>query len=106
VYMRFKLFEPHRGLEQAGLLYAEWYVARLAKIAAHLATRDYLCAGRFTVTDIGIAYALYLSTQIGLGDRLPPRLADYLTAMTARPGFQAALAREAAAPQIDDLVPA
>jgi glutathione S-transferase len=101
VYMRYALFEPHRGLETAGLLYAEWYVARLAKVAARLETRDFLCAGRFTAADIAIAYALFLSTKIGLGDRLPPRLAEWLAAMVARPGFQAALAREAAAPVVD-----
>lgn len=103
VYMRYRLFEPHRGLETAGDLYADWYVARLAKVAARLEGRDFLAAGRFTAADIAIAYALYLSTRIGLGDRLPPRLADWLATMVARPGFRAALAREAAAPQVSDL---
>lgn len=103
VYMRYRLFEPHRGLETAGDLYADWYVARLAKVAARLEARDFLCAGRFTAADIAIAYSLYLSTRIGLSDRLPPRLAEWLATMTARPGFQAALAREAAAPVVSDL---
>ncbi len=100
VYMRYALFEPHRGLEVAGELYAQWYVARLAKIAARLESRDYLCAGRFTAADIAIAYALFLSTQVGLGDRLPPRLTEWLGTMTARPGFVAARAREKAAPVV------
>lgn len=103
VYMRYRLFEPHRGLETAGDLYAAWYVARLAKIAERLETRDYLCAGRFTAADIAIAYALYLTTRIGLADRLPPRLAQWLATMVARPGFQAALAREAAAVPVTDV---
>ena len=103
VYMRYRLFEPHRGFEAAGDLYAEWYVARLTKVAARLDGRDYLCADRFTAADIAVAYALYLSTKIGLGDRLPPRLSTWLTAMTARGGFQNALAREAAAPIVEDL---
>ena len=103
VYMRYRLFEPHRGLEIAGDLYADWYVARLAKVAARLEDRDFLAAGRFTAADIAIAYALFLSTRIGLGDRLPPRLAEWLAMMVARPGFQAALAREAAAPVVSDL---
>jgi glutathione S-transferase len=97
VYMRFALFEPQRGLETAGELYAQWYVARLAKIAARLEARDYLCAGRFTAADIAIAYALFLSTRVGLGDRLPQRLVEWLATMTARPGFIAARAREKAA---------
>lgn len=103
VYMRYRLFEPHRGLEIAGDLYADWYVARLAKVSARLEGRDFLAAGRFTAADIAIAYALFLSTRIGLGDRLPPRLAEWLAMMVARPGFQAALAREAAAPVVSDL---
>ena len=103
VYMRYRLFEPHRGFEAAGDLYAEWYIARLAKVVARLESRDYLCAGRFTAADIATAYALYLSTKIGLGDRLPQRLFAWLTAMTARDGFQNALAREAAAPIVEDL---
>jgi glutathione S-transferase len=106
VYMRYRLFEPHRGLETAGDLYADWYVARLAKIAARLEGRDFLAAGRFTAADIAVAYALFLSTRIGLGDRLPPRLAEWLATMVARPGFQAALAREAAAPVVSDLTAA
>ena len=103
VYMRYRLFEPQRGLEIAGDLYADWYVARLAKVSARLEGRDFLAAGRFTAADIAIAYALFLSTRIGLGDRLPPRLAEWLAMMVARPGFQAALAREAAAPVVSDL---
>jgi glutathione S-transferase len=103
VYMRYRLFEPHRGLETAGDLYADWYVARLAKVAARLEDRDFLCAGRFTAADIAIGYSLYLSTRIGLSDRLPPRLAEWLATMTARAGFQAALTREAAAPVVSDL---
>jgi glutathione S-transferase len=106
VYMRYRLFEPHRGLETAGDLYADWYVARLAKIAARLEGRDFLAAGRFTAADIAVAYALFLSTRIGLGDRLPPRLAEWLATMVARPGFQAALAREVAAPVVSDLTAA
>lgn len=100
VYMRYALFEPHRGLETAGELYAQWYVARLAKITARLETRAFLCAGRFTAADIAIAYALFLSTQVGLGDRLPPRLVEWLGTMKVRPGFIAARAREKAAPVV------
>lgn len=103
VYMRYRLFEPHRGFEAAGDLYADWYVARLAKVAARLEGRDYLCAGRFTAADIAVAYALYLSTRIGLSDRLPARLTDWLGTMTGREGFKAALAREAAAPESMDV---
>ena len=106
VYMRYRLFEPHRGLEVAGDLYADWFAARLTKVAARLEGRDYLCAGRFTAADIAVAYALYLSTRIGLGDRLPPRLVEWLAAMTAREGFKAALAREVAVPVTEDLTSA
>ncbi len=96
VRMRFALFEPERGLAQAGDAYGNWFGKRLAKVDARLADRDYLCANRFTVADICIAYALYLTRTSGLAHHLTPRLGAWLAAMTARPGFAAAVEREAA----------
>lgn len=96
VRMRFVLFEPDRGLAEAGEAYGEWFAKRLVKIDQRLATRDYLCAGRFTVADICIAYALRLSSFSRLDHHLTPRLKEWLETVTARPAFQRAVAREAA----------
>lgn len=97
VYMRYVRMEAERGLAEAGMLYADWFAARLVKVEARLADRDYLCAGRFTAADIAIGYSLFLANRIGLGDRLSPRLQQWLEMLTAREGFQRAMAREAAA---------
>lgn len=94
--MRFVLFEPDRGLAEAGDAYGDWFAKRLVKIDQRLATRGYLCAGRFTVADICIAYALYLTRVSRLQQHLTPRLVEWLDTVTARPAFQRAVAREAA----------
>lgn len=97
VYMRFVLFEKERGLAEAGEAYATWYEKRLVKAERHLENREYLCADRFTCADIAVAYALYLSTKIGLDHLVPPSLQDYRARMTSRPGFLQAVAAEQAA---------
>ena len=94
VYLRFARFEKGKGLEEAGLAYARWFGARLAKVDERLAAGDFLCANRFTVADICVGYALYLARRIGLEDQLTPRLVTYLDQLTKRSGFIAALARE------------
>jgi glutathione S-transferase len=97
VYLRFRRLEADRGLGEAGDLYADWFVKRLKKVEQRLAGREYLCADRFTVADIAVSYALYLAIRIGLGDRLPPLLHEYLERLMQREGFRAAREREDAA---------
>jgi glutathione S-transferase len=94
VYQRFKLMEPDRGLQDAGEAYATWYARRLVKAEQQLAAREYLCAGRFTVADIAIAYALYLSSLNGLDHLVPKGLKEYRERMIARAGFIAAVEAE------------
>lgn len=97
VYMRYALFEKKRGLEAAGELYADWFAARLVKVEERLKDREFLCANRFTIADVAVGYALYLTTLNGLQGRLTPNAAAYLDRLTARDGFKRALAREEAA---------
>jgi glutathione S-transferase len=94
VYMRFVRQESERGLQEAGHAYARWFAARLAKLDHRLATREYLCGSRFTIADIAIGYALYLSTLNGLSEHLTPALKTYVERLTARPAFKRALERE------------
>lgn len=97
VYMRFALMEKDRGLEEAGLAYKRWFEARLVKLERRLERRDYLCGGRFTIADIAIGYALYLTTLNGLVDCLPPAVRAYLDRLTERPAFARALRLETVA---------
>lgn len=98
VFMRFAMFEKRRGLEEAGELYFKWFLARLVKIERQLEASDFLCANRFTIADINVAYALYLTKAIRKGDELPQSVKAYLDRMCERPGFQAALKKESDAP--------
>jgi len=94
VYLRFCKMEPDRGLQEAGEAYADWYRQRLVKAEQRLAAREYLCADRFTVADIAVTYALYLSTLIGLDHLVPDSLKAYRDRMTARPAFARAIELE------------
>lgn len=95
VFMRFGMFEKRRGLSEAGDLYFKWFLARLVKIEERLDGRDYLCGDQFTIADINVGYALYLSQAIGKDKDLTPRAGAYLDRMICRPAFQAALEKEA-----------
>jgi glutathione S-transferase len=57
--------------------------------------RDHLCAGRFTVADIAVHYALYLGRSLGLDARYKPNTRRYLDALIERPAFQRALQKQA-----------
>jgi glutathione S-transferase len=96
VYMRFCLFEKDKGLQEAGLAYAKWFHKRLIKAEERLATREFLCADRFTVADICVGYALILAQSVGLDEGVPDSLKEYRSRLTARPAYQRAFAREEA----------
>lgn len=97
VYMRFVLFEKDKGLAEAGLAYADWFAKRLVKVEDRLDGRAFLCADRFTMADVAVGFALWLTTMNGLQDRLTPRAKAYLDRLQQRDGFQRALAAEKAA---------
>ena len=97
VFLRFARMERNLGLEAAGEAYADWFGKRLVKAELHLENRDYLCAGRFTVADVAVTYALHLATLTGLDHLVPQGLKDYRARMTARPAFARAVEAERAA---------
>ncbi|MEO0698212.1 MAG: glutathione S-transferase family protein [Pseudomonadota bacterium] len=96
VYMRFALFETHKGWQEAGEAYAKWFEKRLIKVETRLEARDYLCAGRFTMADICVGYALILASRVGLEDRLSDTLKAYRDRLTAREAYKSAVAKEEA----------
>lgn len=96
VYMRFAIFEKDKGWAEAGLAYAKWFHKRLVKVEQRLAGREFLCAGRFTVADICIGYALILAESVGLDDGVPDSLKAYRERLIARDGYKRAFAREEA----------
>lgn len=94
VYMRFALFEKDKGWGEAGEAYAKWFWKRLIKVEQRLEAREYLCGDRFTVADICVGYALVLAKQVGLDEGVPETLKAYRGRLTARPAYQATVARE------------
>lgn len=96
--LRYGRFEPEeRRLPQVVADYTRWFLARLRGIDAALADREHLCAGRFTVADISVGYALMLADMLDLGGEFPPAVAAYWQRLQARPGYRAALAAQARA---------
>jgi len=96
--LRYTRFEPpERRQPQVAQDYEKWFLARLRPLEAHLAEREHLCAGRFTVADISVGYALMLATLLGLEARFTPALQAYWARLQQRPGHQRALAAQTAA---------
>ncbi|UAJ09787.1 glutathione S-transferase family protein [Glacieibacterium megasporae] len=92
--LRYRVFEPAKGLQAAADDYAKWFAKRTVLAAAALETRDYLCAGRFTAADISVGYALLLAERLDLLAGLAPSLIAYWARLQARDGFTRAVAAE------------
>jgi glutathione S-transferase len=95
IVLRYTRLEPEaRRLPQAVEDYSIWYLSRLRSVEAALEGRDFLCAGRFTIADIAVHFALYLGETLGLHERYKPNCRRYLERLKERDGFQRALARQ------------
>jgi glutathione S-transferase len=87
--LRYSQLEPlERRQPQVVEDYRKWFLARLKRLNSHIVGREFLCADRFTVADIAVAYALYLGDGLGLSQFYEPQVLDYFQRMTARPAFQ------------------
>src|SRR5580700_3519136 len=97
IVLRYSRLEPvERRLPQAAEDYSIWFLSRLRSVEAALEGQDFLCAGRFTIADIAVHYALYLGESLGLDERYKPNCQRYLARLKERDGFQRALARQGA----------
>lgn len=75
--------------------YRKWFVARTVLAERTLADgREYLCAGRFTVADISVAYALQFAETLGHIEELGPHLRAYWGRLQEREGFKRAKAAQ------------
>jgi glutathione S-transferase len=94
--LRYTRLEPkERRLPQAAEDYTVWYLSRLRSVEAALEDQEFLCAGRFTMADVAIHYALFLGETLGLAERYKPRSRDYLERLKARPAFRRAREKQA-----------
>ncbi|MFZ4067509.1 MAG: glutathione S-transferase family protein [Phenylobacterium sp.] len=97
IVLRYTRLEPKaRRLPQAAEDYTVWYLSRLRSVEAALEDREFLCAGRFTMADIAVHYALFLGETLGLAERYKPRSRDYLERLKERPALRRARERQAA----------
>lgn len=97
IHLRYAVFEPEeRRLPQAAADYVQWFLSRLKAADKLLDDSGYVAAGRFTMADISVAYALKLGEQLGFADAFPQAFKDHLARMKARPAYQRALAAESA----------
>ena len=88
IVLRYGSLEPpERRLPQAAADYKRWTLARMRAFETVMAGAEYACAGRFTMADISIGYALMLANVIGFGDETPESLRHYLDRLAARPAF-------------------
>lgn len=93
IVLRYSQLEPEeRRLKQAVDDYTQWFFARLRSVEQATADRDYLCAGRFTIADIAVGYALYLAETLGLRGGFKPNTEAYYRRLAERPAFQRAIA--------------
>ena len=88
--MRYYYLEPSPEKQAVGDDYAKWFIARLRRLGAHLEDHQYLVDGRFTIADIAVGYALYLSQALHLDERLKPQTRAYMERLIERPAFQRA----------------
>lgn len=96
--LRYGRFEaPERQSPQVAHDYQRWFLGRLRTLEPVLDGRTALCAGRFTMADISVGYALLLAEYLGLASAFPPAVAHYLESLKERPAFQRAQKRETAA---------
>ena len=67
IVLRYSLFEPQeRRSAQVAADYSQWFLSRLRGIDAVVSKQPTLCAGRFTVADISVGFALMMAEFIGL----------------------------------------
>ena len=96
--LRYSRFEPPDRLQpQVADDYSKWFLSRLRTLEPHLAAREFLCAERFTGSDVAVGYALMLAELLGLHERFTPAVMHYWQRLKSRDGFGRAIAAQDAA---------
>ncbi len=99
VFRYLRLEKPENRNPKVAADYLKWFVARTILAETTLGDgRDYLCANRFTVADISVAYALQFAETLGHIDQLGPNLQAYWARLQTRDGFKRAKAAQAGGP--------
>jgi len=90
--LRYSELEPEeRRQPQVVEDYSKWYIARLRRLDAHIADREYLVGDKFTIADIAVGYALFFGRLQALDGEYTPQVSGYLDRLIKRPAFQRAI---------------
>lgn len=97
IVLRYTKLEPEeRRLKQAADDYAQWFLSRLRHLTRALADgREWLCAGRFTMADVCVGFALLSARDLALDHKFSPEISAYWDRLSARPAFLGAKAAQA-----------
>lgn len=94
IHLRYTRLEaPERRAAQAAEDYAQWFGSRL-KNAEALIEGEFACAGRFTMADISVGYAVMLAQAIGLDAQVTLGMAAYFERLSQRAAFVRAKAAQ------------
>ncbi len=77
-----------QAVDDARLVFAR----RLEAVSRRLAENVYLAAGRFTLADVSVAYALGFADVLGEAESFPPAVTAYRARLAARPAYRRAYA--------------
>lgn len=96
IVLRYTRLEPEeRRLPQAAEDYRAFFNGRMRAVEAALADgREFLVAGRFTIADICVGYAVLLARNLRIADELGPFTNAWYDRLSARAGFLEAKARQ------------
>lgn len=95
IILRYSQLEPEeRRLQQAVDDYTQWFLSRLRHLTRALRDREWLCAGRFTMADLSVGYALMFARKLNLDPKFSPEISAYWDRIAVRPGFVAATAAQ------------
>lgn len=98
IVLRYTRLEPEaRRPKQAVDDYTQWFLSRLRHVTRALTDREWLCAGRFTMADVCVGFALLFARDLNLQHKFSPEVAAYWDRLAARPAFIAAKAAQASA---------
>ena len=95
IYFRYSILEPdEKKNPQAAADYARWFLARLRAVESVVESSEWLCAGRFTVADISVGYALMFAQSTGLSAQFSLPVIGYWARLQKRDGFRRAIAAQ------------
>lgn len=91
IHLRYAVFAaPDARRPEIARDYAEWFGSRLRN-AERMMSGDYAAAGRFTMADVSLAYAIKLALAIGLAEFVTPGMQAYFDRVSARDGYLRAM---------------